>query len=165
MEWAPPDDPPDRDRPTRFLMVGLPGAGKTTRAMQIEAEHAALRLTPDEWILALYGTSLDRPQRGAIRDPVETLQWQLARRALVHRCNVVLDWGFWSRVERQRYRNEAEALGARVAIVYVSAEIEELWRRIRGRPVSASGTLEITRADLELWETLFEPPTEDEVRR
>ena len=30
-----------------LLMVGLPGAGKTTRAKELAAVHRALRLTPD----------------------------------------------------------------------------------------------------------------------
>jgi predicted kinase len=31
-----------------ILLVGLPGAGKTTRAKQLADRHHALRLTPDE---------------------------------------------------------------------------------------------------------------------
>ena len=41
--------------PTLFLTVGLPGCGQTTAAQQFEVEHAALRLTKDEWMKALYG--------------------------------------------------------------------------------------------------------------
>jgi hypothetical protein len=33
---------------TMLLMVGLPGAGKTTRAKELAAANRALRLTPDE---------------------------------------------------------------------------------------------------------------------
>lgn len=151
-----------RRRPTLYLMVGLPGAGKTTRAREIEAEHAALRLTPDEWILALYGPDLDRRQRDAVRDPVEELQWQVAQRALALGCNVVLDWGFWSRAERAAYRARAGALGARARVVFLDATIDELWSRIARREESLAGTLQITRAELEQWAALFEPPTEDE---
>ena len=32
-----------------YLIVGLPGAGKTTYAKELEASAPALRLTPDEW--------------------------------------------------------------------------------------------------------------------
>jgi predicted kinase len=31
---------------TLFLMVGLPGAGKTVRAKELAAQHRALRLSP-----------------------------------------------------------------------------------------------------------------------
>ncbi|MFD4273137.1 AAA family ATPase [Streptomyces cyaneofuscatus] len=48
---------------TLFLMVGLPGAGKTTRARQLAEEHGALRLAPDEWMLPLFGEALSEHAR------------------------------------------------------------------------------------------------------
>ena len=36
-------------KPTLTLMVGLPGAGKTTRAKELEQATGAVRFTPDEW--------------------------------------------------------------------------------------------------------------------
>ena len=153
----------DHERLTLYMMVGLPGSGKTTRAKEIESAYSALRLTPDEWILALYGHDLDRPHRDAVRDRVEAIQWQVARRALALGCNVVLDWGFWSHAERAEYRQRAEALGARVSVVYLDATTDELWSRIAQRDESAEGTLQITRSELERWSTKFEPPTEEEL--
>jgi predicted kinase len=41
-----------------FLMVGLPGAGKTTRAKELASANRALRLTPDEWMIPLFGDSM-----------------------------------------------------------------------------------------------------------
>jgi hypothetical protein len=43
---------------TMFLMAGLPGAGKTTRAKELAAVHRALRLTPDHWMIPLFGDSM-----------------------------------------------------------------------------------------------------------
>ena len=40
---------------TLHLMVGLPCSGKTTLARKLEHERSALRLTPDEWQLRLFG--------------------------------------------------------------------------------------------------------------
>jgi predicted kinase len=151
-------------RPTLYLMVGLPGSGKTTRGREIEAECAALRLSPDEWILALYGGDLDRTERDVVRDKVEALQWQVAQRALALGCNVVLEWGFWSRAERARYCAEAEAIGATARVIFLDLPVDELWSRISRREESQSGTLAISREELELWVTRFEPPTEDELR-
>ena len=41
---------------TLFLIVGFPG-GKTTRAREFAADHRALRPTPDEWMIPLFGES------------------------------------------------------------------------------------------------------------
>ena len=54
--WQPrrPPPAPVEVRPgpaTLLLMVGLPGAGKTTRAKELAAAYRALRLTPDEWMI------------------------------------------------------------------------------------------------------------------
>ncbi len=54
-------------RATAILMVGLPGVGKTTRARQLERQRGALRLTPDEWMIPLFGDST----AGGKRDVLE----------------------------------------------------------------------------------------------
>ena len=143
-------------------MVGLPGAGKSTQAKQIEAERNALRLTPDDWIVALYGNDA-RNQRDGARDPVEALQWEVAKRVLALGTNVILDWGFWSRQERAWYRNEAAVLGADTKLVFIDLPIDDLWARISQRAESRSGTLAINREELEGWSKIFERPTEDEL--
>src|SRR5258708_6891083 len=94
--------------PTLFLMCGLPGAGKTTRAKQIEQERNALRLTPDDWLEALGIDFFDEGKRAA----VEALQWEIAARALTLGIDVILDFGFWSREERHDFQTRAKALGA-----------------------------------------------------
>ena len=38
---------------TMILLVGLPGAGKTTVGKKLAKEQSALRLTPDEWMIPL----------------------------------------------------------------------------------------------------------------
>jgi predicted kinase len=153
----------ERDRATLYLMVGLPGSGKTAKAMEIEAEEQALRLSPDEWILSLYGADLDRKRRDSVRETVERLQWQVAERVLALGGNVVLEWGFWSRAERAHFRRRAELLGAAGRLIFPDASPDELWERIAGRDESRSGTLGITKSELDEWVTSFEPPTEDEL--
>ena len=64
--------------PRLFLMCGLPGAGKTTRAKQLEEEHQAVRLTPDEWIAAILQPGWTREDLDRLRDPIESLQWGTA---------------------------------------------------------------------------------------
>src|SRR6266576_1103308 len=89
---------------TLHLMCGLPCAGKTTLAKQIEHERRALRLTPDEWITRLFGADLSVEALDAARDPVERMLWDLAARILSLGVDVILEFGFWSRSEREEFR-------------------------------------------------------------
>jgi predicted kinase len=47
-------------------MVGLPGAGKTTQAKEVAAAYRALRLTPDHWMIPLFGDSMADGKRFAL---------------------------------------------------------------------------------------------------
>ena len=40
---------------TMLLIVGLPGAGKTTRAKELATAARAIRLTPDDWMIPIFG--------------------------------------------------------------------------------------------------------------
>src|SRR5664280_717956 len=82
-----------KNPPTLFVMVGLPAAGKTTRAKQIEEERRALRLTPDEWMIPLFGES----EADGKRDVLEGRLIWLALQVLENDIDVVLDFGLWSR--------------------------------------------------------------------
>ncbi len=101
---------------TLHLICGLPCAGKTTLAKQLELAHAALRLTPDEWDLRLFGADFDEMGMDDRHDDrhnaVEALMWELAARVLSLDVNVILDFGVWAREERDDFRARAAQLGA-----------------------------------------------------
>ena len=148
---------------TLYLICGLPGAGKTTLAKQLEQSQTALRLCPDEWIAAILADPNDIAERDRLRDPVEAIQWQMAQRALVLGTNVILENGFWSRAERDSYRAQAEALGAQVELHYLAVARDELWRRLALRNANLPpGTFTVNEAELDLWLSWFEAPTPDE---
>lgn len=149
---------------TLYLICGLPGAGKTTLAKELERKHNALRLCPDEWISTILADPTDIPELNRLRSPVESLQWDVAKRALLLGLNVILENGFWSREERNRFRTEADSLGARVELYYLNVSFEELWQRLEKRNANLpAGTFNVRRDELEQWATIFEPPSEDEM--
>ena len=151
--------------PTLYLTCGLPGSGKTSFAKIIEQEAPALRLTGDDWMHQLYpGISTPDAETGPCRGRVESLQWQVALHALRLQCNVVVDWGVWSRAERDICRDEARAAGAHVVLCFLDLPLEELWDRLSRRNTDLPpGTFSIARADLLRWSKLFEPPTAEEL--
>lgn len=110
-------------------MVGLPGAGKTTRARQLAAEHGALRLTPDDWMIPLFGEA----EADGKRDVLEGRMLWLALEAVKLGTNVVVDYGCWSRDERSAIRWLVEAEEACFRMVYLPVEDETQRARIAHR--------------------------------
>lgn len=152
-------------KPTLFLMVGLPGAGKTTLAKKLEIERPALRLTPDEWIPVLYGENLSQEKLDSVRDPVEAMQWQIAAAALRLGVDVMLDFGLWSRRERDDFRARAAALGAKAEICFLDVSRAELSARLAARNENLPpGTFHVSQEQLDLWWSWFQPPTADELQ-
>src|SRR6187402_2415834 len=87
--------PVDRQGPrvaTLILMVGLPAAGKTTRARELAAEHQALRLTPDHWMISLFGDSMADGRRFVLEGRLISVALQALRLG----TSVVLDYGLWA---------------------------------------------------------------------
>lgn len=146
--------------PKLFLLCGLPGSGKTTLAKQLERDAAALRLTPDDWMDRLRFDGYDE----AARARVEALQWDIAARALTLGINVVLDFGFWSKQERDEFRARAKALGADAEVRFLDVPRAELLRRLKLRNAALPpGAFHVGEANLDDWSRLFQPPTADEL--
>jgi len=150
--------------PTLYLICGLPGAGKTTLAKELETGLPALRLCPDEWIMDIYGPMASRRTIDDARDPVENALWKLAAQSLSLGVDVILEYGFWAKVEREDYRARAESLGAKVVLRFVDAPPEELWRRIEVRNHDLPPSFRNHRRELDDWLKVFQPPSEDEFR-
>lgn len=113
------------ESPTLYLMVGLPGSGKTTRSLEIEASRGALRLSPDEWLGPLFG----KTENERARDVIEGRLIWLALKALAGGNDVILDFGFWSKEERDALRFAATTVGASCRLIYL--EVDESEQRLR----------------------------------
>ena len=140
--------------PVLYVLVGLPAAGKTTRAVELAAAHHALRLSPDEWMLPLFG----KPEADGRRDVLEGRMVSLALEALRLGVSVVLDFGVWARDERTALRALADRVGARCELVYLPIHDAAQRERVAERRLRVPGTYPISDADLEAWRCLFQPP-------
>ncbi len=150
---------------TLHLICGLPCAGKTTLARQLEQRYAALRLTPDEWHTRLFGHDVEAAEHTARHDLIESLLWDVAARVLTLGVNVILDFGFWSQDEREAYRTRAAALGASSDIHYVPVAHDVLFERLAKRNAELpEGVAWIPETKLMEWIGLSQPPTPDELK-
>jgi len=146
---------------TVYLIVGLPGAGKTTRAKELEISASALRLTPDEWQIMLFGEQ-NPPDK---RDLVEGRLVELGMRAAELGTNVVLDFGFWGKDERSALRWIAGAVGARSQVVYLPIDHTEQRSRVSTRfATTPAQTFRMSEVELAQWRTQFQEPDDAELR-
>ena len=109
-----------------LLLMGLPGSGKTTLAIQLAASLPACRMCPDDWMMASGIDFWDE----ATRTRIEAFQADLSLGLLRAGQNVVIEWGVWAREERDALRNAARKIGAQVELHYLTATTDELWKRI-----------------------------------
>jgi predicted kinase len=147
-------------------MVGLPCSGKTTLARQLEDEYSALRLTTDEWHTRLFGQDASAAEHDARHSLIEAMLWDIAARALALNVNVILDFGFWAKVEREDYRARAARLGADSEIHFLNVSGVELLERLRHRNAQLpDGAFYIPETSLKEWIKFFQPPGPDELER
>ena len=150
-------------RPTLHLTVGLPGVGKTTLARELERASGALRLTPDDWMLPLFGVRW--VDFGGKRDVLEGRLIWVGHQVLRMGGSVILDFGCWSSEERYALRAIADLAGADFALHYMTLAEGERRKRATARWREApEATFELTPDDHERFRTLFTPPTADELQ-
>jgi len=149
---------------TLHLMVGLPCSGKTTLARTLEQKYSALRLTPDEWQVRLFGQDATDPQHDTRHGLIEALQWEVAERALALGTNVILDFGFWAREEREDFRSRAKQLGASSEVHFLDVPSDELLRRLAKRNGEPGLAFHIPKEMMGSWIAFFQKPDQDELR-
>jgi predicted kinase len=149
---------------TLYLMVGLPCSGKTTRAKELENELSALRLTPDEWHVNLFGHDIHDPDHDKRHGLIEDMLWGIAIRTLSLGTNIILDFGFWAKEEREYFRSQAKNIGARSEIVFMDVDKEELMKRVRIRNENLTNTIHYIPEDMMMsWIGFFQKPDMDEL--
>src|ERR1700733_10759880 len=145
---------------TMFLMVGLPAAGKTTRASELAAAHRALRLTPDHWMIPLFGDSMADGKRFVLEGRLISVALQALRLGI----SVVLDYGLWGRDERSALRWLARSAGAACQVVYLPVDKDVQLARIAYRQSTAPHqTFPMSEAELDQWQEQFQVPDHAEL--
>ncbi|MFB9949427.1 AAA family ATPase [Rhizobium puerariae] len=144
------------EQPLLVLVSGLPGSGKTTLAQKLETELGAIRMSPDEWMTAFAIDLYDSDRR----ERIESFQLGLALKLLERGQAVIIEWGTWSRSERDALRIAAQRSGARVHLHFLHASADILFERLQKRGMENPP---IPYGDVLKWFDVIEIPSEDEV--
>jgi hypothetical protein len=151
---------------TAFLVYGYIGSGKTTVARQIAEDQNAIRFSSDEWVAGLFGSFEGAvPDFDAALERVESMLQTVWTRCLTLGTDVVLDFGFWARSQRDQVRARVADLGAVSRLVEVPCEPDIAWARVKRRNKDLRGSVEISQLTFELLRAKFEPLAHDEPHR
>lgn len=149
---------------TAHLIHGYIGAGKTTFSKRLEHESSAVRLTHDEWMSALYGDDPPEQHFADYARRVSGLMEGLWIRCLHAGADVILDFGFWSRQERDRVRSLVADIGADGRLYRLTCPDDLAWDRIQARNAALEGNLTIAPNTFLVLKARFQPLDDDELR-
>ncbi|MFC5664964.1 AAA family ATPase [Kitasatospora misakiensis] len=143
------------------MMCGLPGSGKSTYAQVLE-RRGYTRLSIDEVVWARIGhdaADLDPAEYERLKSAVERELWEELVRLMEAKVPVVIDYSFWSRAARDRYKAAIESHGCRWELIRLKADLETLRRRLATRN-QRNGANSVTVSDelLERYFANFEEP-------
>lgn len=152
-----------RAAPTLHLIHGYIGAGKSTFSQRLAARTGAVRLNADEGMCALYGSNPTASLFAEAYARLEAYLLEMADKFLRAGQDVILDFGFWRRAERDVIRRWGADRGARVVLYRVSAPDALMAQRTAQRTQTRPpGALFIDSAAFESLRQGFEPLQSDE---
>ena len=122
---------------TVVLMCGLPGAGKTTYAMDL-VQRGYVRLSIDEVVWQRLGQRdaglvLEEEAYDRLKEEVRREQRQELVELMLAGRDVVVDYSFWSRAARDDYKALIERHGCRWELVHLTVDPATLQRRLQAR--------------------------------
>ena len=149
-----------------ILICGKICCGKTTYAQKLRNKNNAVLLSVDEITLALFGQHcgdkhdeyVERTEKYLLNKSLELIE---------NNINVVLDWGFWTKAERESAKEFYKSRNIVCELHYIDIS-DETWKsrlRKRNNAVLAKETSAYYVDDnlAAKFASIFELPSEDEI--
>ena len=147
-----------------IMTCGRICCGKSTYARRLKAERNAVILSLDEITLTLFPEGAGK-QHDIYALRAEQYLLALSLQIVQSGADVILDWGLWTREQRNRLRAFYRSHEVENEIHYLRISRPEWERRIRKRNAGQPGDLSSYYVDeglLRKAEQLFQEPSEEE---
>lgn len=149
-----------------FLICGKICCGKTTYAQKLCKEKNAVLLSVDEITLALFGQHcgdkhdeyVERTEKYLLNKSLELIE---------NNINVVLDWGFWTKAERESAKGFYKSRNIECELHYIDIS-DKTWKYRLNKRNSAVLANETSAYYIDdnlaaKFASIFEVPSEDEI--
>jgi len=147
------------------LLCGVAGSGKTTYAQQLELK-GYVRLSIDEEVWARFG------RYGIDDDPADYARLSAAAEVVLRERlvtlirqgrDVVVDFSFWQRASRDRYKRLVASAGGAWRLIYLQVDPAVLRQRLeeRAERFDANAAFPITQDTLAVYLAGFEEPQDE----
>ncbi|MCQ2576776.1 MAG: ATP-binding protein [Treponema sp.] len=149
-----------------YMMCGKICSGKSTHAAELRKLHKAVVLSVDEITLALFGQDAgDKLDDYVAR--AEKYLYEKSVEIIESGINVILDWGFWTKRERNEAREFYASKNVECEFYYIDIPDEEWYRRLdkRNKAVMENKTSAyyVDEGLAEKFKQLFEIPDRSEI--
>ena len=151
-------------KPGKVMMTcGKICCGKTTYARNLKERTGAPILSIDDIMLTLFPEGAgEKHDAFVLRAEKYLLSFSL--QLLATGKDVILDWGLWTREQRNRLRTFYRQHGVKTEIHYLRIDREEWERRINARnQLKQDDAYYVDEGLIRKVEALFEEPSPDEV--
>ena len=144
--------------PKIYMIHGFVGVGKTKFAKKLEQETNAIRFSPDEWMVDLFGQNPSAERFQEYFERIEKVIWKIVSRCISVGADVILDFGFWTRAARDQCREFARRTGAEVMMYCLHCPENLVRARVTKRTLEMpEGALYINDHAIDLFKKRFEP--------
>lgn len=147
--------------PKAILTCGKVCSGKSTLAKKLKSEKNAVILSCDELMLSLFDEHLGEKHNEIVRKSKEYL---MKKSLEILQCgiNIILDWGFWTKAERQEIENFYNSNGFETEWHFIDISDEQQRKNILKRNAERDeNSYFISEEMAEKFNSLFENPKND----
>lgn len=152
--------------PKVFLMCGKICSGKSTYADKLRKERNAVVLSVDEITLALFGQDAGDKLDYYV-EKTEAYLYKKSIDIIDTGINVILDWGFWTKKEREFARIFYTSRNIECEFHYISIDNSKWKNRLQKRNKDVlegkSNSFYVDEGLAAKFESIFEMPDKDEI--
>ena len=149
-----------------YILCGKICSGKSTYSQKLRKDKKAVILSVDDITLTLLGQN-GGDTLDVYVEKLEQYFFQKSVEIVETGINVVLDWGFWTKTERDFAKQFYGSRGIEYEFHYISINDEEWYRRLEKRNKDVlekkSDAYYVDEGLAEKFKSIFEIPGKDEI--